>query len=257
MHCKTAIPVLIALLWLGAAEVRRTQAQSQSPPPESLAFEVASVKPATLGCMGNPRPIGPNSLTTCGSLKHLIMFAYELEDYQVAGGSSWVQSEFYDVQAKAAGISSPRQIRLMLQALLAERFRLKLIREVRPMTGYVLVTEKSGPKLPPAKPGVTPDSPGVVQLGGGEIWSRGATMKTVALALRLELERPVMDQTKIEGNYDFKLRFDEENRELGTPTPEARGSVFTALHEFGLRLDAQKLPIEVLIVESAERPSGN
>src|SRR5882724_2487971 len=153
---RTAIPTLAAVVWLSAAELRRAEAQPQSTPPQSLAFEVASVKPATQGCMGNPRPIGPNSFTICSALKFLIMFAYDLEDYQVADGPAWVQSEFYDVKAKAAAVSSSREIRLMLQALLAERFHLKLNREVRTMAGYVLIADRNGPKLPPPKTGMPP-----------------------------------------------------------------------------------------------------
>jgi len=193
------------------------------------------------------------------------MEAYDIEDYQVAGGPAWVQSDFYDVQAKAAGISTPRQIKSMLQALLADRFQLRLNRETRTMTGYVMSVDKGGSKLPAPKTGMPPDSSGVIQMGGGEIWARGATMKHLAKGLWLELQVPVLDLTKIEGHYDFKLRFEEGNHELaeepdsgsGGSTPGAAGSIFTALHEVGLRLDARKIPIEVLVIENVGRPSEN
>ena len=96
------------------------------------------------------------------------------------------------------------------------------------------------------------------------MWARGASIRNLARGLHIELEVPVVDETKIAGNYDFKLRFEEGNDDLvekpdgprvgGMP---AAGSVFTALKELGLRLEPGKLPIEVLAIDSAERPSEN
>ena len=98
-------------------------------------------------------------------------------------------------------------------------------------------------------------------MGGGEIWARGATMKNVARGLWLELQSPVIDETKLEGHYDFRIRFDE-NRELADAsdsgaTKPAAGAIFTALREIGLKLEARKIPVDVLVIESAERPSDN
>ena len=191
------------------------------------------------------------------------MQAYELEDYQVEGGPAWVQTDWYDVQAKAASASTAKQIRLMTQPLLADRFKLKLHRETKIMSGYVLTVDKNGPKLPAPRTDMPLDSPGVIQIGGGAIWSRGSTMKHVATGLWLELGSPVLDQTAIEGHYDFTLRFEEGNPQLAGPDPAASaakgnvGSIFSALHEFGLKLEARKLPIEVLVIDGVERPSEN
>jgi uncharacterized protein (TIGR03435 family) len=153
----------------------------------------------------------------------------------------------------------------MLQALLVDRFRLKLHRETKTMSGYVLSVDKGGAKLPPPKADAPPDSHGVIQMGGGEFWARGATMDTLAGALRLELGVPVVDGTKIEGHYNFKLKFEEENPELVEEPDDAAGparlapsgSIFTALHKLGLKLDPRKLPLEVFVIDSAERPSAN
>jgi uncharacterized protein (TIGR03435 family) len=231
------------------------------PAPIGPSFEIATIKPSDLNGPSLPQRIGHDTLTTRGPLKSLILLAYTLENYQVEGGPAWTQSEFYDVQAKASSPSSPARMNVMLQRLLTERFHLQLDRETRTMNGYVLVVDKRGPKLPAPNVNVPPDSTGVIQLGGGEIWSRASTMKHLATALHYELEVPVRDETNIDGHYDFKLRFDEGNRELADPngptTPGAVGSVFTALHEIGLRLEPRKLPIEVLIIRSAEKPSGN
>jgi uncharacterized protein (TIGR03435 family) len=256
---------LAAFLWLGLSGIDESAAQTPTPSAALLVFGVASVKLADTSRPSLPFRIGPDSLTITGWLKHLIMQAYEIKDYQVVGGPPWVQAEFYEVAAKADAPSSPYQIRVMLQALLADRFGLKLHRETRTMGGYVLSVDKGGAKLPPPKADAPPDSHGVIQMGGGEFWARGATMDTLAGALRLELGVPVVDGTKIEGHYNFKLKFEEENPELVEEPDDAAGparlapsgSIFTALHKLGLKLDPRKLPLEVFVIDSAERPSAN
>jgi uncharacterized protein (TIGR03435 family) len=256
--------VLLAIRWVGLPGLDQSNAQVQTPPAAPLVFGVASIKPSD---PSRPLPfrIGPKSLTTYGSLKVLIMQAYEIRDYQVAGGLAWAQSERYDVQAKADTASSPHQIRVMLQALLADRFRLTLHRETRTVAGYVLSVDKGGAKLPPAKSEMPPDSPGVTQMGGGVIWARGATLDNLAEALWIELGLPVVDETKIEGNYNFTLRFEEGNNELAekpdgaseTAELQTTDSIFMALHKVGLRLDSRTVPVQVFVIDSAERPSEN
>jgi uncharacterized protein (TIGR03435 family) len=240
------------MLWLAIAAIHPGNAQVQTPAATPPAFEVASIKPADL-FHPNPLPykIGPNTLTIPQArLDQLIEQAYEVERYQVTGGPAWVEKEFYDVQAKAETDANSHQIRAMLQTLLADRFQLKLHRETRTMAGYVLSVDKGGPKLPPPRTDVPPDSTGVIQVGGG-LWARGTTIKHVAHALALVLGQPVLDQTNIQGHYDFRLRYDDPD------DPSAPGSASTALHELGLRLDARKLPIEVLVIDTADRPSAN
>jgi uncharacterized protein (TIGR03435 family) len=259
---RIAVPV--AILCFAAADVHRGDAQPQTPSAAPLAFEVASIKLSDPNAMGLPRRIGPDSLTTRDSLKGLIMLAYDVRDYQVAGGPAWAQSEAYDIQAKAGSISSPRQIRSMLQTLLADRFRLRLHRETRTMAGYVMTVDRGGPRLPAPMTEAPPEH-GVIQMGAGGIWAYGATMEGLAMGLQFELGLPVLDRTKIEGHYDFKLLFEEGDRELkdepdsgsGVAALRTPGSVFTALREVGLRLDARKLPIEVSIIDGAERPPEN
>ncbi len=224
------------------------------------AFDVASIKPSD---RTHPVPyrLGPDILSTEGTLRHLIMMAYSVESAQLEGGPPWVESQFYNVQAKAAGPATAAQLRVMLQALLADRFHLVLRRDTRTMSGYALIIDKNGPKLPAPKTDVPPGSTGVLQVGGGEIWARGSTLDHFAHGLWLELEMPVVNQTRIEGNYDFKIDFEEGNHELADDSEplssKAAGSIFTAVHEIGLKLQARKLPIEVLVIEKAEHPSEN
>ena len=223
------------------------------------AFDVASIKPSDR-IHTVPYRLGPDVLSTEGTLKHLIVMAYSVEYAQVEGGPAWAQSQFYNVQAKAAGPAPAAQLRQMLQALLADRFHLVLRHDIRTMSGYALIVDKNGPKLPAPKTDLPPGSTGVLQMGGGEIWARGSTLDHFAHGLWLELQMPVVNETRIEGNYDFKIRFDEGNHELadsGAPLPNSMGSVFTAVHEIGLKLEARKLPIEILVIEKAEFPTEN
>jgi uncharacterized protein (TIGR03435 family) len=208
--------------------------------------------------------MGPGGVSLHAGLNDLIGRAYEVEYYQVTGGPAWAQSEHYDFQAKTAAEADSHQIRAMLQSLLADRFQLKLHRETRMVAGYILSVDKGGPKLPPAKTDMPEGSDGVLQMGGG-IWSRGATIRDLAVGLTIELGQPVIDDTKITGNYDFRLRFDDDRGRAGLPPPGAGadpptpglGSVFTVLREIGLKLESRKVPIEMLVVDSAQRPSEN
>src|SRR6266700_1169866 len=134
------------------------------------AFDVASIKPSDR-TNTVPYRLGPDVLSTEGTLIHLITMAYSVESVQVEGGPHWAQSQFYKVQAKVAGPATAAQLRIMLQALLSDRFHLLLRRETRMISGYALIIGKNGPKLPAPKTGVPPGSPGVLQMGGGEIWA--------------------------------------------------------------------------------------
>jgi uncharacterized protein (TIGR03435 family) len=223
-------------------------------------FDVASIKPSD---RTHPVPyrLGPDLLSTEGTLINLITMAYSVEYTQVEGGPAWARSQFYNVQAKAAAPTTAAQLRVMLQGLLADRFHLVLQRNTRTMSGYALVVDKNGPKLPAPRTDLPHGNTGVLQMGGGEIWARGSTLDHFAHGLWLELEMPVVNQTGIDGNYDFKIDFEENNHELADdsspPSPQSVGSIFTAIREIGLKLEARKLPIEVLVIEKAEPPTEN
>jgi uncharacterized protein (TIGR03435 family) len=226
------------------------QAQTATP-----AFDAASIKPTLPDGPKIPNQFGPDRLSMRTPLGRLISMAYQVSDFQVAGGPAWTWSVFYDVQAEAGGGADSQQIRLMIRTLLADRFQLKLHRETRAIAGYVLSVDKGGPKLPPARTDVPPDRQ-IVQYGPGHIVSRGGDIKDLALALEIPLGKLVVDETKIEGNYDFRLQFDDSELK-GAGADSAPGSVFGALHEIGLKLDAKKIPMEALVIDSVERPSEN
>src|SRR5262245_56511116 len=123
-----------------------TTAQTPSPP-ISPTFDVASVKANKSGGRGGMRPQPSGLVATNLNVKFLIQDAYSVEDFQVAGGPAWIENDRYDITAKANGQITNEQRKLMLQSLLADRFRLQLHRETKELPVYALVASKGGLKL--------------------------------------------------------------------------------------------------------------
>ncbi len=273
------------------------QSTTSSAVPTSAAFEVASIKPNHSGERRFFVSWQPGRFNATGmTLKFLITMAYDVKDFQVSGGPSWVNSERYDIDAKEPDSIAqeldklPREQRgpladSMLQSLLADRFQLKLTQGTKEMPAYALVVAKNGPKLQEAKPVDTqaeaPSAPGghphgpMIRMGRGEVSGQGVGASFLASVLSQQLGRTVLDKTGLKGNYDFTLKWTPEQREGmmmagpgpggggpppdGAPPPDASGpSVFTALQEqLGLRLEPTKAPAEVLTIDHVERPSEN
>jgi uncharacterized protein (TIGR03435 family) len=282
----------IALVLTGFAVVYQSRAQSPAARPE---FEVASVKPNTSAnnmIMIRP-PVGGRFTATNVRLKMLIGLAYKLHDYEISGGPAWISSDGYDITAKAAdsniGID---QLRPMLQALLEDRFQLKAHRETKEVPVYALVvTGKNGPRLPeakeggctafnpasgpppPPKPGQFPPTPcGGFFMGPNHLEGGKVGMQQLVDALSSLLGRPVIDKTGFKGTFDVKLDFSPdgtslvgrggfgprgEQAEAGT-ADNAPPSLFTAIQdELGLKLESQKGPGEMLVIDHAEKASEN
>jgi uncharacterized protein (TIGR03435 family) len=213
-------------------------------------FEVASIKPST------PRSRGPTiynptrerfaitSITT----KSLIAYAYDVRDFQVSGGPSWVGSEEYDIVAKPQGEANNERVLAMARTLLAERFNLTLHHESREMPVLALVVSKGGPRLQPSVGTGGPE----VRGGRGRLVGRKVTMGLLAaqLAGRV-LGRAVLDRTGIGGEFDVNLEWTPES-------PDPGPSIFIALQEqLGLKLETRKGLVDVLVVDHVERPSPN
>ena len=231
-------------------------AQSAAPPSE---FEVASVKPAKPGGRRGVWTDGsPNQIRMLGmSLKQLIDFGYGVRGYQVTG-PDWIDSEKYDVVAKlpseAAALPEEARwvaIHAITQALLAERFKLTLHRETKPLPVYALVVAKNGPKI--RELGPDPGDNVKVNRSKGHLSAEQMPMSQLVSILASQLDRPVVDQTGIKGVFDVKLDW--------TPEPTALDSkpdLFIAVQEqLGLKLEATKSSIEMLVVDHAERASEN
>lgn len=243
---------LPAIILLSFASGARSQPQVR------IEFEVASIKPNTSeNGRSSTRP-GPTELyLENASLRKCIALAYNVsEDRDNAiSAPDWSNFERYDIAAKFPLGTPLEQVRVMLQNLLADRFRLKLHRESKELPIYALVATKNGPKLAVSAPG----NKGSIGMGQGHL--AGKAVPIAALADRLsgpafQLGRPVVDRTGIGGLYDFTLDWAPETAQGGNdPAP----SLFTALQEqLGLRLEAQKGSVEVIVIDSMERkPSAN
>jgi len=186
-------------------------------------------------------------------------------DQQIVGGPKWMDSDSFDVEAKAenSDATTQAQIRQMLQQLLAERFKLKVHRETRNVAGYALVLSKDGPKLTPAAanelhPGINgrPD----------ETFFTAMPMSALTDYLAVRLGSPVQDKTGLTGNYTFTLRSVLGEHEsagggppppAGTPDPSVSSLTSALPEQLGLRLQSNKVPLPVLVVDSAVKPTEN
>jgi uncharacterized protein (TIGR03435 family) len=218
-------------------------------------FEVASVKP------GAPIPFGENininlgtvrngTLTlTNATLSDCLRFAYEITSDNQIAGPDWMRdkSQRYDVIAKTSP-STPREEMLrMLQTLLIERFQIQMHREPREMNYYAFVPAKKGVKIEPSKEsGAGPNE----RNGGGHIVRRQISMTMLATLLaRFELHGVVIDQTGLKGTYQVDLEWTPANAPADAPPGP---SLFTAVQEqLGLRLEARKGPVDVMVIDSA------
>jgi len=245
---------------------------------------VASVKPNTSGGRGgivNRLPGGGFRAENI-VVNTLIQLAYNVSGFQISGAPAWTSSDRFDVNAKAEGEATMDQMRPMLQAMLADRFRLMAHRETKEAPIYELVAAKSGLKLAPTKEGSCttfdpktppppPPRPGdpLPRMCGGARISRssidafGISMAALASDLSNLLGRTVVDKTGVTGTFDVHMEFapDEAIAIGGQAAPsadQAGPSIFTALQEqLGLKLDNAKSPVEVLVIDHVERPSEN
>lgn len=217
-------------------------------------FEVATVKPADPAKnpgssslnTGNGRLIGDNM-----TLKRYIMSAYQVRPHQVLGGPEWLDTERFDIVGKAEGKAGDGMLRMMLQALLAERFKLTFHREARMIQAFVLDAPKGDGRLTRSEGGERKSSH-----GRGDLVLENSTLGHLADALSGQLDLPVVNQTSIEGVFNLKLRWTPEN--ITNPPAEAPPPIYSAIQEqLGLRLRSQKAPIEVFLIDSADKPSEN
>jgi uncharacterized protein (TIGR03435 family) len=228
------------------------EARAQSP----AAFDVASIR-RNPGVGSNTRiDVSGGRLTmTNASPKTMIRNAYGILSFQLAGEPRWLDTDMYDIVATTGSSEkiSPEQLKLLLQNLLADRFRLKVHWETRKTSVYALVVDKNGPKF---KESAEVQEPGInTQKGPGRAQMKGTREPISILASNLgnQLGRIVLDKTGLRGVYDWML---EWNPDLTVDSN--RPSLSTALQgQLGLRLEAQKGQMETLVIDSVERPSEN
>jgi len=247
---------------------------SSQTPDKPLSFEVASVKlaPAPIAAKdaytegynagmrsalaaAGMRISGQRVNITDNSLKDLVRLAWQIKDYQIVA-ASWAATEKYEVVANMSPGADRRQAPAMLRTLLESRFHLELHRETRQLPVYALVAVKSGPKLTAA---TGPPNP-----RGGNVWTDGGVghlrAKNSAIAAFADLltkvsDRPVIDMTGLSGIFDFDLTYAPD---LSATLSDSGPTLTAALAELGLRLERRETPVEVLVIDHADRvPTEN
>ena len=246
-----------------------------------------------ISIMGEP---GGRFKVTNATLKMVMAVAYRVRDFQISGGPAWTGTDRWNIEGKAEEGSIP-QIRtpldptvpnplmLMVQSLLEDRFQLKLHRETKELPVYELFTAKGGSKMklsadqspigpseraspPPAPKEGGPMPRGTMGMGPGRVEANGVPIANFIQVLSQQLGRPVIDKTGLKGFYDIKLQWTPDlggpfikpgGTEPAPPPPDTSGpSIFTAIQEqLGLRLESAKGPVEVLVIDSVQKPTEN
>jgi len=255
MRTAIAIACLIACATIAAL------AQSSS------AFDVASIRP-NRASGGRPSaefsPGGERFSATNISIGVLIVIAYGVTPRQVSPLDS-VAAEKYDIQAVVDHAVTRDQMLLMLQALLADRFKLRIRREMREVPAYALVVGKAGARLHLSEvqlPWSFARARGREQKDGwiGRLIFENESMPAFAsvLSTLIAVGRIVVDETGLRGNYDFEVSYTPAALPADLATGPIAPSIFTALQEqLGLRLEPRRAPLEFLIIEHVEKPSEN
>ena len=233
-------------------------------------FEVASVKRAP-----PPQPVNrvvqqvspPGTFNRTTNVAVLIQFAYDVQDYQVVGGPSWVREDRFDVAARAGREVPLAELRLMLRSLLAERFKLVTHNEQREMSAYALVLSRADKRFGPGLK-KNPDGDECKRLveqprnvPPGAVRSAGCnTMANFAASASRQMSAPVIDATGLVGLFETSYYYDAAGGAFGRGI-EPAGTIdlpqySTALQEqLGLRLEPRRMPIPVLVIDSVEPPT--
>jgi len=237
----------------------------------AVSFDVASIHINNTETDGHHHiisdPAESHFRTVNLALRDLIQFAYGLPDSQILGGPAWLGSDLFDIDAKSDPVvdaelhampteQERRQKQLMVQALLADRFELKIHQETRQLPVYALVVTKDGPKFILSKVDGTTIDTGRARL---HIAGSDDTIGILARELAQLLGRPVLNQTGLSGRYDLSLRWAPDDVAVSaSSSPDLPPDIFTAIQEqLGLKLESTKGPVPVLVIDSVEKPSPN
>ena len=247
------------------------------PPPKRIpadanpTFEVATIKPTQEGTGFSIHPTNSGELVaTDASVAYLIKFAYEVHPRQITKAPAWLDTDKYDLTAKPdmEGQASLKQMRVMVQKLLADRFQLTFHREKIELPAYAVTVAKGGPKL--TKNDTNPDgNPGY---GGGPAGMRvvnSTIAEFISFVLNDSVGLPVVDQTGLgSARYNFVLKWTPDASQsqpggvaAGAPpadNPEAPPDIFTAMEQqLGLKLESTKTLVDVMVIDHVEKPSPN
>jgi uncharacterized protein (TIGR03435 family) len=256
---SAGVAALAAPLTIGLVCSPPTQAQTAS----SQAFDVASVKPTKPGTADFHFFRAPNHGIDASNvpLATFILSAYKLKGVQLTGGPDWIHKEHYDIIAKAPPNATNDQIPQMLQTLLADRFKLVAHRDTKVLPVLALAVAKGGPKFGEVKENRPGD--GDFYIGRGRLSGQAVTMQDLADILVGQVDRIVLDKTGLSGKFDIQLQWTpdvntapQSDREAA---PDTDGpSLASALSDqLGLRFEATRAPVPILVIDHVEKPTAN
>ena len=280
MRCRLAVFILATTAL--TAQVR-SAVLAQVRQPTTPAFEIASIKVNSSGSQNfgfTPQP-GGVLVATNVSARQMVTYAYSMQNSRVEGGPDWLDAVRYDISAKAAGPATQDQMLPMLRTLLADRFKLVMHIDPRDTPIFALVRARADGRLGPqlrassitdcdaareaqARGAAIAASDGRPICGGrtrgaGLIIAGAVSMEELARNTSRMAGRVVVDRTGLQGRYDFDLKFNPDG-ELAAATPadrppDALPSFFVALEEqLGLKLEPQRAPVDVVVIDSIQRP---
>jgi uncharacterized protein (TIGR03435 family) len=260
--------VLSLALALHAQDVVRPMPANANP-----AFEAVTIKPSDPESQGKDFSFqGHRVWARNYNVDDIIAIAYGLHARQIVGAPAWLSATLYDINGvpDVEGVPNQRQKKLMMQKLLADRFQLTFHREKRTLAVYAITLAPGGPKLTQSAAG--PDDPDLFRLH----WPNGVAATNMTLAefaiwfQKVVMDKPVVDHTGLTGRYTFELNWTPNESQFtqlrGTglapppPTndPNAPPGLFTAIREqLGLKLEAIKAPVDVIVIDHINRPSPN
>lgn len=289
--------LLLATAFMSVLAPPRLHGQVPPRSDATLVFEAASVKPnQSRNCERDGSLAGGRFVMTCATLRELIVFAYPRQDgrlrfeTEITGGPSWINADHFDVVAKAperqgvgidagstgagaattADASAIVRIRQMVQALLADRFKLTVHHELRDLAVYELRMDRSDGTLGPqlkrvdvdcaSQRGSRPFCGGFRTIGPGHIQAYAVSMSLFAQVLEMPVSRNTLDRTGLQGTFDLELQYIPDRLQLRGPEAPANDptgvSIFTAVREqLGLKLESTKAPVDVLVIDNAGKPT--
>jgi len=285
--CRGRLNLLTSFLAFAAmlSLVARSAAQGETPH-----FDVTSVKPSNSTDLHTIYQLRRSGMFVAenASVRFLVRLAYEIQDFQIIGGPGWLDSDRFDIEARATQISDPAEMLPMLKSLLADRFKLTIHKETRQLPVFELVEDKGHSKLQVADPGAcfARDAKTPKRTGSGEgqslacgrlyfpapneILGKSVQMSSFAEALSSRVGKTVIDKTAAAGLFDIDLKWTPTSDASSTPAPASDSgaappnmnivipAILNALDEtMGLKLRSGKGPVDVVVVDSVQKPLPN
>jgi len=271
--CSAALAVAATIFCL--ANQSWAQSSTENTAANVPPYATVSIKPDKSGLHWQTVTVGPGELTVKNeTVPMMIQHAYQLEPDQIHGGPDWLNTDRYDVQAKVDNSAleilknlgrehADLEQRQMMQALLADRFKLVIHRDTKAVLVYDLVLAENGPKMQQSLPGDAEAQGRVIQVSKGHISGREVPIATLASLLSEQLGRSVIDKTGLANHYDVALQWPvsvegQQETENSSAAESYREMILTAVaDQLGLKLEPHEVPMENLVIDHVERPTQN